>query len=84
MSVEQWAIVVGVAMSVALALGPWMFMVHAKLAVIASQTSGLVTKVEKLAESHEQRLSMCLEHHARLETHQSQLDRIDDRLREMQ
>jgi hypothetical protein len=83
-TVEEWGILVGVAVSVALALGPWMFMVHAKLAVIASQIVDLVSKVEKLAESHERRLNLCLEHQARLESHEIQLKYIDERLRELQ
>jgi hypothetical protein len=83
MTVEQWAIVVGVAMSAALAVGPWMFMVHAKLAVIASQIVDLVAKVEKLAESHERRLTVCRERRARLENHEVQLRHIDERFREL-
>ena len=35
MTTQQWAIIIGVIVSGLLALGPWMFMVHAKLAVLA-------------------------------------------------
>ena len=37
MSFQEWSLLVGVALSVVLALVPWMFKVHAKLAVIASK-----------------------------------------------
>lgn len=83
MSVEQWAIVVGVAMSAALALGPWMFIVHAKLAVIASQNVELASKIERVADAHERRLNMCVEHQARLENHAIVLKHLDERLREL-
>jgi hypothetical protein len=84
MTVQEWSIVIGVVMSASLALGPWMFMVHAKLAVIASQIVELVQKVEKLAESHEKRLTMCIEHQAKLDTHEVQLRQIEQRLRDLQ
>ena len=41
MTVQEWSIVVGVVVSAVLALGPWMFMVHAKLAVLSSQVARL-------------------------------------------
>ncbi|NLY02370.1 MAG: hypothetical protein GXY83_40310 [Rhodopirellula sp.] len=83
MTTEEWSIVVGVAMSASLALGPWMFMVHAKLAVIAGQIVTLVEKIEKLTESHDRRLMMCIEHQAKLETHEVQLRHVEQRLREL-
>lgn len=83
MNVEQWAIVVGVAMSAALALGPWMFMVHAKLAVIASQMIELAARIERLTDAHERRLNLCLEHQARLESHEIELKHLEERLREL-
>jgi hypothetical protein len=47
MSVQAWGIVVGVATAAVLALGPWMFMVHAKLAVIAAQIADLSEAIDK-------------------------------------
>jgi len=84
MDVEQWGIVVGVVMSAALALAPWMFMVHAKLAVLASQLFSLESKVDKLIEANEQRLPMCARHAARLDTHDVQIAQICERLRPME
>lgn len=41
MTVQEWSIVIGVVVSGLLALGPWMFMVHAKLANISEQIEDL-------------------------------------------
>lgn len=83
MTIQEWTLIIGVIMSASLALGPWMFMVHAKLAVIASQIVELVQKVERLADSHERRLTMCIEHQAKLDTHEVQLRHLEDRLRDL-
>lgn len=82
MSVEQWGIVIGVVTSALLALAPWMFMVHAKLAVLATQLAGLAEKVDKLIADNERRGPMCALHEARLDTHEVQLENIAGRLRE--
>lgn len=47
MSVQEWGIVVGAIVAGMLALGPWMFMVHAKLAVIGEQIEDLSERIEK-------------------------------------
>ena len=73
MSVQQWAIVAGVLVSGLLAVGPWMFMVHAKLAVLAAQVAILCRKVDKAAETHEKLWSVYARHEARLETHHVQI-----------
>lgn len=83
MTVQEWSIVIGVVVSGLLALGPWMFMVHAKLAVIASQIEDLCKEVEKLSASQEKRLRMCIEHQARLDTHEVQITHIGERLRDI-
>ena len=83
MTVQEWSIVIGVVVSGLLALGPWMFMVHAKLAVIASQIEDLCGEVEKLSGSQEKRLGMCIEHQARLDTHEVQIVHIGERLRDI-
>ena len=41
MTVQDWEIIAGGLVSAVLTLGPWMFMVHAKLAVIASRIGAL-------------------------------------------
>ncbi len=81
MSIQEWAAVIGVAMSVALALGPWMFAVHAKLAVIASRIDEVGRRLDDLGASHDERLAMCIEHQSRLETHEVQLADLADRVR---
>jgi hypothetical protein len=83
MTVQEWSIVVGVVVSAVLALGPWMFMVHAKLAVLASQVASLCHKVDKAAETHEKLWSVYARHEARLETHQVQIAQISERLRDL-
>ncbi len=83
MSVSQWISLVGVVMSVVLSVTPWMFAVHARLAVIASQVEQLCGKLEKLSAAHEQRLAMCIEHHSRLETQEVRITDLEDRVREL-
>lgn len=80
MNVEEWGIVMGVVTSALLALTPWMFMVHAKLAVLATKLASLETKVDKLILDNEHRGPMCALHEARLDTHEIQLEHISDRL----
>lgn len=84
MTTAEWGIVIGVVMSALLALAPWMFMVHGKLAVLASKMEGLENKVDKLIEANDQRLPTCVQHAARLDTHEVQIAQIGERLREME
>jgi hypothetical protein len=83
MSVEAWGIVIGVVSSAVLALAPWMFRVHAKLAVIATQIAELGEKVEKAAEANHQLWSCYAQHEARLETHDVQIAHLAERLEEI-
>ena len=83
MNIQAWGIVMGVVMSALFTLGPWMFMVHAKLAVIAARIVELGQKVEKATEANERLWSFYAQHEARLETHQVQIAQISERLREM-
>ncbi len=83
MTVSQWGIAIGVVTSAVLALAPWMFMVHAKLAVIAQQIVELGEKVEKAAEANQQLWSLYAQHEARLETHDVQFTHLSDRLQEL-
>lgn len=83
MTVQQWSIVIGVITSALLALTPWMFMVHAKLAVLATQMANLEDKVDTLIRANEQRLPQCAQHEARLETHDVQIAHIGERLRDV-
>ena len=83
MNVHEWGIVIGVVMSALLSLGPWMFMVHSKLAVIAAQISELDEKVDKAAEANQHLWSLYAQHEARLETHDVQFTYVNERLQEV-
>jgi hypothetical protein len=83
MSVQEWGIVIGVVTSALLALAPWMFMVHAKLAVIAARLAELDENVEKAHRDHQQLWSLCAQHRTRLETHDVQFAHIAERLQEL-
>ncbi len=82
MTSDEWSIIVGVVVSALLALGPWMFMVHAKLAVLASQVEILCKKVDRVGEAHEKLWTMYAHHEARLETHEVRILQISERLRD--
>jgi len=77
MDIEQLGLIVGVVVSVALALVPWMFMVHAKLAVVASQIARLTLTVDRLAEGERLRGSRCATHHAATEQLRRRLDKLE-------
>lgn len=83
MTIRDWISVVGVVMSALLALGPWMFMVHAKLAVIASQIVELSQKLEKAVDATGRLWALYAQHEAKLETHDVHLSHIAERLREV-
>jgi hypothetical protein len=83
MTVQEWSIVIGVVMSALLALAPWMFMVHAKLAVLATQMANLEEKADTLIRADERRRPQCAQHEARLDTHDLQLVHVGERLRDL-
>ena len=83
MTAQEWGILIGTVVSAVLALAPWMFMVHAKLAVIATQIVELDEKVEKSAEANQQLWSRYAQHETRLETHDVQFTYISERLQEI-
>jgi hypothetical protein len=83
MTTAQWEIVIGVATAAVLALAPWMFMVHAKLAVIAQQIAELSEKVQQAAEANHELWSLSAHHQARLETHDVQLVHLAERIEEL-
>jgi hypothetical protein len=80
MSAQEWQIVIGVVMSAVLTLGSWMFMVHAKLAVIAARIIDLGEKVEKAADGNRELWRLCAQHETRLETHDVQFSHVAERL----
>jgi hypothetical protein len=81
MDVAEWSLIVGVLMSIALAVGPWMFKVHAKLAVIAAKLADLCESVEREHSDHTQLWRTTNRHTSRLDTHDVQLAHIAERLR---
>ena len=83
MSVQQWGIMIGVLTPVLLTLGPWMFMVHAKLAVIATQIEELGEKVEKAAETNHELWARYAHHETRLGTHDVKIVHLEKRLQEL-
>jgi hypothetical protein len=84
MSAQEWGIVIGAATSALLAVGPWMVMVHAKLAVIAHQIGELSRSVEKAAAAQKELWSLLAEHEARLQTHGVQFAHVAERLRDLE
>jgi len=84
MNANEWIALVAAFISGAAVIGPGIVTLHAKLAVVASQVAELCDKVGKLASSHEERLRMCIDHHARLDTHEVQLADVIERLHEIQ
>jgi hypothetical protein len=73
MTVTEWGILIGVATSLLLAVGPWMFMVHARLAVLSAQVARLDTKVDRMCDAQHERITWCVRH-------QSALDELTRRL----
>ena len=91
MSVQAWGIVIGVVTAALLALAPWMFMVHAKLAVLSEQMTRLTAKVHEMVEADQARLPQIIHQQAALTEHGRQLQTLDvqltdvgERLREIQ
>jgi hypothetical protein len=83
MNANEWITLLGVAVSAAVVIGPGIVTLHAKLAVVAAQVTGLCDKVEKLSSSHEERLTMCIDHQSRLDTQEVQIADAIERLREL-
>ena len=81
MTFQEWSLIVGVVLSVALAMAPWMFKVHAKLAVIASKIIDLCEKLDDSSEEHRRLWEVCSRHTSRLDTHDVQLSHIAERLK---
>jgi hypothetical protein len=82
MSFPEWSLIAASLLSIGLAVGPWMFKVHAKLAVIASKIVDLCEKMERRGEDHRRLWEIASRHESRLDTHDVQLSHIAERLRE--
>jgi len=90
MSVQEWEIVISVVTAAVLATAPWMFKVHAKLAVLSTQVTRLETKVDRMVDAELERLPQCIQHETALkelerrwEIHALQIENISDRLQEV-
>ena len=90
MSVQEWEIVIYVVTAALLATAPWMFMVHAKLAVLSTQVGRLETKVDRMVDADQERLPQCIQHETALkelerrwEMHALQIEIISDRLQDV-
>ena len=84
MTIQQWAIMIGVAASVLLALLPWMFRVWGKLAEVSTRMKGVTEDIQeinatlsKLFDSDRKRLPHCLRHEAKLEDHDRRLTSLE-------
>jgi len=66
MSIQEWGIIIGAIGGVGVLLVPWLFMVHAKLAVISTQIADMIVKVARLQEAEENRVPKCIQHSGRL------------------
>lgn len=81
MDFQHWSFLLGIAASFTLAIGPWMFKVHAKLAVIASKVVDLCEKLDRQANEHRELWRLLHRHASRLDTHDVQLSHVAERLR---
>ncbi len=82
MTIEEWGITASVVMSMALAIGPWMFKVHAKLAVIATETASLCRSLQEATREHRKLWEVCSRHQARLDTHDVQIAHMAEEIRD--
>ena len=81
MSFPEWSLIACSLLSLGLAVGPWMFKVHAKLAVIASKIVDLCEKMDRASDEHRRLWETSARHASRLDTHEVQLTHIAERLR---
>jgi hypothetical protein len=82
MGVHEWITLIGVVISTVLSVTPWMFAVHTKLAVIATQVETLCNQVDRISQAHEDRLSMCIDHQSRLDIHEVQINALTESVKE--
>lgn len=81
MTTDEWSIAIGLITSLALVAGPWMFKVHAKLAVIATKLVVMCEKLEFAAAEHRKLWEVYHRHGSRLDTHDVQISHISERLK---
>jgi len=61
MQSEDWALILGVFIAVGAAFGPWMLMVHGKLATFAAEITRLAKLVDQLVENDYARMTRCVQ-----------------------
>jgi hypothetical protein len=90
MTSQDWEIMIGVISAALVATGPWMLMVHAKLAVLSNQVARLEKKVDQVVEHQDERLHWCIQHETaleelkrRIETHEAQIVQMAERLQDL-
>ncbi len=84
MTIAEYEIIISVVVAAVLAFGPWMLMVHSKLAVLVAKTAELCDKVEKAAEAQQQLWQQIAEHEARLDRLDVQIGYLDERVHEIE
>ena len=72
MTADNWETLLGTVVAVAVAVGPWMFKVHAKLAVIAARMTDLCDRLHELTEESRRLWSAQHDHQLRLDRHEFQ------------
>ena len=80
MNSNEWSIVIGVVLSALLALGPWMFMVHAKLAVLATMVEVLCKKLDRLREAFDEHQSDHDNITAKFGDHETRLSVVEEKV----
>jgi hypothetical protein len=83
MNYQEWEIALGLMVTIALALGPWMFMVHAKLAVIAARMTDLGQRMDKAADANRELWRLWAQHQSRLDTLDVQFSHVSERLEQV-
>ena len=67
MTSSDWTALAAVAMPIVLAMTPWMFMVHAKLAVIAARVGDLCETIKRANQEQLRLADVLTRHEARLD-----------------
>ena len=84
MTSQEWQILVDTLVPALLMLGPWMFMVHARLAVVAVRVSDMSEKLDKSSDAQRELWSLFAGQAARLENHDAQLAHLAHHMEEVE
>lgn len=89
MNAQEWEIIIGMMTAARSATGPWMFMVHAKLAVLSTQVARLETKMDSMVDAEQKRLPQCIQHEIslkemerRMEMYGLQIENLSEQLQD--